>query len=140
MTSNELIQHQLQEGGLQVARVFEGMSESDFDGRAHASMMSPREILGHLCECYEATLKGLNGVEHEWGTYQMEAGSGQELLTATIAKRGEAEAAVMASGSDDAFKKATDYILLHDAYHVGQMAIQRLALNPDWNAYSLYGM
>jgi len=55
---------------------------------------------------------------------------------ATMALR--AEAVALAMTSEEAAKASLDYVVIHDAYHVGQMALLRLEQEPGWDPYSLY--
>ena len=59
------------------------------------------------------------------------------MYAAVSAARTEAVNTVLESGN---FVVGADFIVGHDAYHIGQLAQIRLALNPEWNAYSIYKM
>jgi hypothetical protein len=140
MTTLDLLQKQIDGVGLQISAVFNGLDDSQADIKAAPHMMSPRETSIHLAECYEASEKAARGEEHSWGTYQP-AGTGlTELVAEMKSKREAAVQAISGAEPDKAVHAATDYIILHDAYHVGQMCANRLAVDPEWNAYSIYGM
>lgn len=140
MTAAALLRKQLDTSGLQLAKVFEGLVEEQFDHRAHPEMMTPREIIGHLAECYVACDKRMDGVEHEWGSYRLESSSGAEAVAEALAMRGAVVQKLLGGDIEHAAEHGTDFLILHDAYHVGQMCTARLSLDSGWNAYSIYGM
>lgn len=131
---------QMETVGAQVRATFEGLEESQYDFQAHAAMMTPRQMISHLCECYVAVTKMTKGEEHSWGTYTPDATTGAELRSTWESERATAVSALAAWDSEKADEEATGFIVLHDAYHVGQMCTIRLAIDPEWNAYSIYGM
>lgn len=140
MTAEQLIKKQLDHSGFQVEKVFEGLGEEFADKRAADKMMSPRETLEHLAECYVASQKSMAGEKHEWGSYKSQGGNLAELYTITKAERDRAVASILAGDIEKGAEAATDYLILHDAYHVGQMCTNRLSFDPEWNAYAIYGM
>jgi hypothetical protein len=138
MDSNALIQKQLAHVSLQVEKVFEGIDESNADHRATPAMMSAREIAEHLGECYQAVITTAGGGKHEWGSFSIPDKSWTNVHSTMLSLREQAVAALPAD--ERGAELATDFIILHDAYHVGQMCTNRLSLDPNWNAYSIYGM
>ena len=63
-----------------------------------------------------------------------------ELVGYVLTQRDAVVAKLDGSASEEVVKHAFDYVALHDCYHVGQMCTLRLTLDPEWNAYSIYGM
>lgn len=137
MNGPELIKHQLDAAGNQVEKAFAGLSGDQWNHQATKDTMSPVGIAEHLAECYEACLKHLRGEQHEWGSYSIDDKSPENVMATMRAKRQEAASQLIAKGDEDALKTASDYMVLHDAYHVGQLAAIRMDIG-GWNPYSLY--
>lgn len=133
------LRKQADDAGYQIQQAFAGLPDDRFDHRAHPQMLTPREMAVHLTDCYRNTVRVANGEEPQWGSYQPGDAAPAELLETMRSARGLAVEACLSSGEKSAHL-LTDYILLHDAYHVGQMCTIRLDLDPEWNAYSIYGM
>ena len=137
MTARDLIEHEIDHIGFQLTKSFEGMQEKDLDTRCCPSGMTAREIMEHLCEVYVAADKICAGGQHEWGSYSIDDKSWDNLQSQFKALRAKAKAAAL-SGSDEAITAGHDYIVAHDAYHVGQMALIRMETDKGWDPYSLY--
>lgn len=138
MNASELLDHALKSSGFQVTKVFEGMPESLQDAKLGAEAMSPRETLAHLTECYHAVLAALEDKPYEWGSYTPPSNGWDDLVSTFDSCREQAAAATLASSNPSASKVAMDYMVQHDAYHVGQIAQLRILQEPGWNAYSIY--
>jgi hypothetical protein len=132
------LKYQLDDSGYQLTKVLEGLDGDQWDAKEREGLMSPRDVVAHLTECYIAAGKSMAGQEHEWGTYIPGDDDPEGLLATMNAERAKACDAMVASGDEKAVKAATAYVILHDAYHVGQLAALRLKLSPDWDAYSIY--
>ena len=100
--------------------------------------MTARETLEHLCEVYQATVTESKGEKHPWGTYSIEDKSWSNLSSTMDRMRAQAVSDVTASEDDAALKSAVQFIVLHDAYHVGQLSLIRLEAEPSWDPYSIY--
>jgi uncharacterized damage-inducible protein DinB len=137
MTTSELIKFECDAVGFQVEKVFEGLSDADYSVKTIPVAMSAAETLVHLCECYVAFAKHIAGEKHEWGTFVIADPSPSNLRDAWKSHR--AEAVTLATTSNDHAKLVHEFIIAHDAYHVGQMALLRLSLDESWDAYSIYG-
>lgn len=133
------LRYQLDDSGLQVTKVLEGLEGDQWDAKDRDDLMSPRDVVGHLTECYIAAGKKANGQEHEWGSYVPEDDDPKSLLETMQRERAKACDAMVAKGDEDAVKAATGFVILHDAYHVGQLAALRMRITPDWDVYSIYG-
>lgn len=117
--------------GGQVRAAVGDMKESTWDSRSTANGMTPRETLVHLCDVYQFVAEKARGGDPQWNQYH-----GEGLLVDFDRRRGEAVEACLAS--EDAYELLTDYIIVHDAYHVGQLCYVRCACEPEWDAYSIY--
>lgn len=135
MTTLEFARTQVDGAKYQLDQTFAGLEEKDLDFKAHPSMMSACEHLEHLCEAYTACVKQANGEEHEWGSFVVDDRSLSNLLTVMAGLRQEAVDALFAKEAYDAI---SDFLVLHDAYHVGQLCATRQALDPEWNSYVIY--
>ena len=134
--ANEILKYGLDQCLYQLEQVFAGVE--DFDAKPIATQMSPREVLVHLCEVYQAFLTEAAGGKHSWGTYALPGEANDDLKKFTFALRSQAVAVVEANPTEEVEKHAMAFMVLHDPYHVGQMVQHRLAMEPDWNAYSIY--
>ncbi len=137
MTARELLQGQLEETGYQLEACFAGLDGASWDAKDPDTAMSPRETALHLAEAYRAYTTHMDGGKHEWGSYRLEDSSLEGVLANWRKEREEATARALASDTDESYRLAQDYILLHDAYHVGQLATLRIRLG-GWDPYSIY--
>lgn len=139
MELKDALTYQLESSAFQVDKVLEGLPDDKWDAKLRDDAMSPKEIVAHLTECYVATQKDMAGQEHEWGTFAPTATTPDGLVTEMHSERKKAWEAIVSQPGEKAVKAATQFIVLHDAYHVGQLATLRISLDPEWNAYSIYG-
>jgi uncharacterized damage-inducible protein DinB len=137
MTASELLLHQLDDTGHQLQGVFNGIDESTADAKLVDGAMTPRETAAHLIECCYAFLTEADGGSFDWGSFQIEDQSWSHLMDTFAAKRKEVVDRV-ANGDDRTLKLASAYVVLHETYHVGQMAQMRISKTADWDPYSIY--
>ena len=136
-TTMDLVRTQLDDVGHQLSKVIEGVAGDQWSARLCPESMSPRETVGHLCECYTAVQTMLDGREHEWGTFALGDVADDALPGLLAESRQQAVNAVVSSSDPKAPGYASDYMVLHDAYHVGQLASLRLHLG-GFDPYSIY--
>jgi DinB family protein len=140
MTAQELLKIQIDDAQFQLSKVLDGIPEAELDAKPLPTMMSAREMAEHLVEVYIAAGEQAAGQSHEWGSFKA-ADTSWGPLTAELWKEREAAAAAILASSDPAVLGAgAAFLASHDSYHVGQLCALRLALNPDWNPYSIYPM
>jgi hypothetical protein len=137
MTAQELIKKQMDETESMLAQTFKGLSDETAATKI-GSMMSPKEMVAHLAECYVAAKKDIEGTKHEWGTYSPPSQSWDNLLDELGQRRKEAVDAILLKGDDQALRVATDFIVGHDHYHIGQLCAIRISIDPAWDSYSIY--
>ena len=137
MDTKDLIRYQIEASAKQVDKVLEGLADDKW-GVKTGGCMSASETVVHLTECYVAAQTQLSGGSHEWGSYKAAEETPAELATKMRSERSKAWEAVLAADDDEAGKTATEYLVLHDAYHVGQLATLRMGFDPEWDAYSIY--
>ena len=135
MTAKELLQHQIDDAGYQLAKVYEGIDAS-LDTKLTDQAMSPRELAKHLGECYTAVLKESRGEKHEWGTYSPTTNEWPALWNEVKNLRTKATEAAM--NSENWETHASAFLPAHDYYHVGQLAALRLSKDSGWDPYSIY--
>lgn len=139
MTLSQFTSHQIDDLGRQLDAVLGDLDDATSSIKPGPEGMSAREIVAHLGDCYSAVIHEANaGHDYAWGSYTPPAGSFQDQWSAVKALRGQAKGLCTADDSDEKAKSAHAYIVAHDAYHVGQMALARLAADPTWDAYSIY--
>lgn len=139
MTTTEFLAEQLADTHLQVTKVYEGLPNADWDKKSSEAAMTPRQILGHLNECCLAFLSE-DPHTYAWGTYEMGDKPNEDLMAEYNDLRSKCVDKAANASDDSVIKGASSFIALHEAYHVGQLATLRLSLDPEWNAYSIYGM
>lgn len=137
--TEEFLRKQSDTVASQVAAVLDGMPSEHLDGKLTPHAMSPRETIVHLCDCACALKAMLKEGKYSWGSYEARAADMPALVEEWKSLRAEALAEAFADGSDKALGEISDFIVLHDAYHVGQLAAYRLATDPAWDAYAIYG-
>lgn len=138
MTALELTQYQLEDASFQLEKCLEPMTDAQLDTKASPEGMTPRDIVEHLCEAYEAYVDSVEGREHEWGSFSIEDKSKENLLQTFREMRSRAVQAAMDRSDEKDLKNAYAFLTAHDAYHVGQLCLVNLATNPDWDPYSIY--
>jgi hypothetical protein len=138
MGSIELIQYQLEIVGFQVEKVFEGLPENLYEATLSPDLMSPRLTLAHFLELFEAIEKQLNSETHEWGSYLNKQGTFQSLFTEYQHQRSKTISNALESKNVNSLKLLSDYIVLHESYHVGQLCSLRIAHDKNFNPLSIY--
>lgn len=138
MTAKELLLAQIDETQYMVEQVLKGWPDGDQAERLHAAGLTVRQQVAHLSECYIAFTTQAKGGSHEWGSWSSGASNLAEELAIWSTNRAEAVATLITSERDEDMKHATDFIVGHDHYHVGQLCALRFVVEPDWNAYAIY--
>ncbi len=138
MTANEMVQYEIKHIAGQLRAVSEGMPEAGQDFSFTKEGMTPRQMLEHLCEAYDAVPDVAAGRNHEWGKFEAPDKSWAGLKKTLWDLRRKATEAVKDANNDKLAETAHDYIVVHDAYHVGQMALIRMHVDPDWDPHSIY--
>jgi len=138
MTSQAFLIYATDHIGGQLKAASDGIPDEVQDKKLCEGGMSPREILEHLCEVYQAVLTEAAGGKHDWGTFAVADKSWLHLNATLWSMRGKAVAAVTAEETDALAKIGCDYIITHDAYHVGQLALIRIQHESGWDPYSIY--
>ena len=138
MDLKDALRYQLESSAHQIDKVLEGLPEDKWEAKMRGDCMSPSEAVAHLTECYIAAQKDLAGVQHEWGSYLPSGDTPEALVAEMREERKKAWDAMVSRGDEESVKAATQYVILHDAYHVGQLAMLRLGLDRDWDPYSIY--
>ncbi len=139
MSEFSALQFALDQSGKQIAAVFSGLDREALQSKPIPQLMSPYEQLEHLCECYQAYETVAKGGEYSaWGSYRIPVDGQADPIEFLLKARASAAIIAAADQSEEGVRHAFDYLVLHEAYHVGQMCPIRLALDPSWNAYSIY--
>ena len=137
MDAISLLKHQIDDSAYQLEKCLEGFPVESFDAKPIASGMSFREMVVHLLEVYHAAAKMAKGEKHEWGSYVAPELADEDLLSALTSLRATAVELLLAGG-ESGIQTASAFIVGHDYYHVGQLVTLRLAVQPDWDSYSIY--
>ena len=114
-----------------------GITEATADHR-HGNMRSARETAKHLCECYLMLAHRVEGKEYEWGSFQPQAATWDDLQEEMFALRKSATDMALATNDDEMLWRLHEFVAGHDQYHVGQLCALRLDIQPDWDYYSIY--
>ena|SRR5687768_9549368 len=118
--------------GGQIRAAVKDLSDAGWDTRASTTALTPREIVTHLCDVYGYAAAKARGEEPKWNQYTQ----GEDLMADFEKLRAQAIEDCLASA--DPYEFLTDYIIVHDAYHVGQLCTARLLAEPDWDPYAIY--
>jgi hypothetical protein len=97
--------------------------------------MTPRELITHLCDVYMHVSAKSKGEEAGWNQYVAPERT-EDLMADFDSLRAKAVSDCLAS--NDPYELATDYIIVHDAYHVGQLCTSRISVEPGWDPYAIY--
>ncbi len=125
--------------GKQITKVFAGMPADSWDKKPIPQAMSPRETAEHLANCYEACMVTAKGGTWDWAApYSLGITEPDALLAKVKELREVARNFVAESDDPKVWHCGTDFLTLHDAYHVGQMCTFRLITEPEWDFYSIY--
>jgi uncharacterized damage-inducible protein DinB len=137
MTASELMRFQLDKVGSQLEKCLEPHDDASLDAKASPHGMTTRQMVEHLCEAYEAFLAETEGRKWDWGSYAAADRSKEGLMRTFRETRARA---VRAADSQDetTLRHAHEYLVAHDAYHVGQICLVNLAAKPEWDPYSIY--
>ena len=137
MTARELIEKQLDETGFQFNACLSELAEENFEAQPIDVLMSLKETVEHCMEALQAVITGVAGGKHSWGTYQAPALPMPQLIESFNTLRGQAIEAGLSVFDEDAHW-LNDYLILHETYHVGQMAAVRHAIGDGWTSYAIY--
>lgn len=127
----------LEESGYQFNACLKDISDEDFDRKPIERLMSIREMLEHVLEVFVAIDKSAKGEKHDWGNFTAPQLSKSELLAHFSTEREKAVATALEHFDAMPFL-ASDFLVAHEFYHVGQMVGVRRALDESWNSYSIY--
>lgn len=122
----------------QLGKCLDGLTPDQYASAPLASMMTPVQTMEHLCEAYTALEAALLKKSHEWGSYSSGISDPEQLKTHMFALRDRITQMVCESQDEQAYAMAEDYMVQHDAYHVGQLCACRIATDPEFNPYSIY--
>ena len=139
MDTRELLQYELDKVGKQIDRCLDGLTEAGYDTKCAVKGMTPREMLVHLAEVYEAFMASMRGETYEWGSYKLEDTSTQNVRRVFSKGRSKAVEIALASLEDKVIKGTYDYLVGHDNYHVGQLVLSRMQVDAEWDPEAIYG-
>lgn len=138
MTGKSLLEHEMTQSGNQLSACLNGMSEAAMDMPCSPVGMTPRAILEHLCEAYEAFILSCKGGTYNWGSFAIPDKSTENVKAVFTELRNRAVTSALESDDETNQKHAYDYIVAHDNYHVAQLVLSRLQVEPEWDSYSIY--
>lgn len=115
----------------------EGFPAAAAEAKLTEQGMTAREMALHMAECRAAIVAGVEGRDHEWGSFQPAEGETAEAGLKRLHDEAKAAAAA-AVDAEAAAKMVMDFGTMHDAYHVGQIVLLRLQHEPEWDSYAIY--
>lgn len=139
VTAKELLKYELDQAGKQIEACLDGMPEAGYSAKCSQNGMTTIEILEHFCEAYTALAAACQGEKYEWGSFAIEDKSAANVTGVFRELRAKAVDACLKGDDDASLQHAYDYVVGHDNYHVGQLVLLRLQVQPDWNSYAIYG-
>lgn len=137
MNAKDLILGQFDTMRKQLEAVLDGFPEDAVGRRFPTISLAPIEAVEHLCDAYSGYLAN-DRRNYRWGSYRLLSSDWESALKELWLVRGQAREAVQNSNDDAFIALAFDYVMAHDAYHVGQLAACRMACDPKWDPESLY--
>ncbi|MCC6686573.1 MAG: DinB family protein [Fimbriimonadaceae bacterium] len=139
MSAPEFLISGLNAAAKQINAVFSNIAADHWDRRATSEAMTPLESIRHLAHCYTAFMSEARGQSWDWrAPFDLGVTEPEDILAKANELRAQAVDMVKSSTDETIYEKAINYILLHDAYHVGQMALFRMQTDPTWDPHSLY--
>jgi len=138
MNAQELIQYQLKTVGFQVEKCLEGLPTALYEATLDKTGMTPRITLAHLLEVLDAVEKLLKGTDPVWGAYQADTTSFETLHQKYAARRKEIIVQALESLEPQHLQILSNYIVLHESYHVGQLCSLRMARDAAFDPFSIY--
>lgn len=140
MTALDLLLYEIDNGTFQLDACLDGLQDDQADEKLSPDGMTIRQMLPHLAEACVAMVEANDGISHKWGSYQPSSLDLQSLRDDLKDKRQAAKEALKRKADDgNCLKHGFDYLVAHDCYHIGQLALIRLKVDPSWNADSIYG-
>lgn len=152
MTARELLFLQADMVGEQLSKAIAGVGEPVADHRPVATLHSIRTTLIHMTDNYRALVADALGQKYAYGSWSPPDGELATLISAWNAARLEAVNTLRERLTDfqadfrtsfavwPSWKVATEWLVAHDAYHLGQVCYLRLAAEPEWDMYEIYGV
>ena len=138
MNANELMVFEVETTSKQIKTICDGLNGNQLHFKSNPEHRSILEQLEHICECYHAFLVIHKGGQHNWGSYEIQDKSIENIMKIFNELVDEAKQILLANNDEKTVENAFHYITNHDAYHVGQMARLRLDIEPEWDMYSIY--
>lgn len=135
MTAVELIQQQLATNERMLAVVLADLPDEALGWRLSETRLSIRETMVHLAETVLATRAHREGHSYRWGTHESSATTAEELLAEWKAGR-DPMLTELTAGED--LETISNYFVLHEAYHIGQLAATREEAQAGWSSFALY--
>lgn len=122
----------------QIKAICDGLNENQLHFKSNPDHRSILEQLEHICECYHAFLVIHKGGKHDWGSYEIQDKSIENILRTFDGLVDEAKRILKNNNDEKTIDDAFHYLTSHDAYHIGQMSRLRLDIEPEWDMYSIY--
>ena len=138
MNAKELLEYEMSQVGKQIEACLDGMSEECMDSKCSPVGMTPREMLEHLCDAYEAHAATMRGEKYNFGSFVIADKSTDNLRNVFRAQRAKAVGVALSGDDDKSLHEGYDYIVGHDNYHVGQLCLCRVQSDPSWDYYAIY--
>lgn len=137
MTAKQTLLSQFDTMTKQLNAVIAGFPEQAANKTLEGISMTPVQMVEHLCDCIQA-YKAPDKSAYAWGSFKLADPSVTGALTTLNAERATVRTFIESATDEKTLAHAFDYLMAHDAYHVGQLAACRMASDPDWDNMSLY--
>ncbi|MFN8140693.1 MAG: hypothetical protein U0R49_12935 [Fimbriimonadales bacterium] len=137
MTAKQTLLSQFDTMTKQLNAVIAGFPEAEARKTREGMSMSPLQMVEHLCDCIQA-YKAPDRRTYFWGSYKLADDTVTGALTALNTERTAVRAFIEGTSDEKLLEESFDYLMSHDAYHVGQLAACRMASDPAWDSMSLY--
>ncbi len=136
---HDLIIASIEKGAFQLEQVLKDLPEEAWARRVVPTAMTPFETVEHLVHCYGAFLATSSDEAFDWSVpFKLASTQLHEAMLDLERIRQEAINRVRTSPEEKVLGLALDYMIQHDSYHIGQLALFRMSIDPNWDPYSLY--
>lgn len=136
--ANPILSHVLAASGNTLHRVLDHFPDSAWGTTLTPTSKTAQEIVGHLTSVYAAYIALLETGRVDWNRYDPAGKSPGELVAELRDIRHYAVEQANGSEMPLIHRGALEYIVMHEMYHVGQLALIRSETEPQWDAEAIF--
>jgi uncharacterized damage-inducible protein DinB len=134
MTAQDLMRFQLQHTAKMVDVVLNAFDDETQNAQSHDQAMNVRDMVIHMSDCYAAFV---TEGSYAWGSFEP-SGTAFASLREEMATLRASAYAKCETDDEATLKKAFDYLIHHDQYHLGQLVTVAISVKQDFDAHAMY--